>query len=227
MKRTLIALFLLLFITHCYSQHFTKIKPYSWMIGVDWNVMEDDGYRYEHLLDVKNSWNMPIFPSSVNVDVYLLKGMSIDVMASYNEYKMGKTINLDTNKTGKAAALDIHFKYSFGFLMRQQIFDPFIFIGAGYTGREAIWPQSMLNGNIGVGFNIMIYGGIGIQWRTTAKISLMPEVYSTEFDYLHHHFGVIYKFASQSSSQRRQKNFGKKKNHWLFKKGRYKKPRGM
>ena len=197
------------------------------MIGIDWNIMEDDGYRFEHLLDVKNSWNLPVFPSSVNVDVYLLKGMSIDAIASYNEYKLGKVINLDTNKQGMAITLDVNFKYSFGFLMKQQIFDPFIFVGVGYTGREVTSPQSMLGGNIGAGFNIMIYKGIGVQWRTTSKISLVPRIYDVEFDYLHHHFGVIYKFASQTNSQRRQKNFSKKKHHWLFKKGRYKKPRGM
>ncbi len=227
MRQLFIIFLLFLFIGNCYSQHFTKRKPYSWMIGVDWNIMDDDGYRYTHLLDVKNSWNMPVFPSSVNVDIYLLKGMSIDAIASYNEYKLGKTINLDTNKFGKAAALDVHFKYSFGFLMTQQIFDPFIYAGVGYTGREAVWTQSMISGNIGAGFNIMIYGGFGVQWRTTGKISLFPKLYDVEYDYLHHHFGIIYKFAAQTNSQRRQNNFRKKKHRWIFKRGRYKKPRGM
>lgn len=225
MKQTLIILLLFLSVKVSHSQYFTKIKPYTWMIGVNWNIMHDDGYDFDHIFKVENSWNMPFFPSSINVDVYLLKGMSIDVMASYNEYKLGKLINRHTNKAGKAAALDVHFKYSFGFLMKQQIFDPFIYIGAGYTGREVTWPQNMLGGNLGVGFNVMIFNGIGVQWRTTGKVSLVPKVYDTEFNYLHHHFGIIYKFASYT--RKRPGGFNRKKHRWLFRKGRYKKPNGM
>ncbi|PKR82086.1 hypothetical protein CW751_01750 [Brumimicrobium salinarum] len=195
------------------------------MVGINWNIMEDDGYRYKNLFDVKNSWNIPVFPSAVNVDFYMQKGMSIDFMASYNEYQLGKTINKDTTRSGKAFAFSGNFKYSFGFLMRQQIIDPFVFAGIGYTGREAVWPQNMLSGNIGAGVNIMIFGGIGVQWRTTGKIGLLPEIYTEEYDYLHHHFGVIYKFAERSNS--RQRKFTKKKHQWGFKKPRYRKAKGM
>jgi hypothetical protein len=225
MKRTLTALLFFLTCTFGFSQDFKMVKPYAWMIGVHWNIMEDDGYRFEHLLNFKDSWNLPVYPSSINVDVYLKKGMSIDAVASYNEYNLGKTINRDTSLSGKAFAFDAHFKYSFGFLMRQQRFDPFVFAGVGYTGREAVWPQNMLSGNVGAGFNVMIIGGLGVQWRTTGKISLLPEVFSEEFDYLHHHFGLIYKFSEQSKS--RNSNFGKKKHQWGFKKPRYRKTKGM
>lgn len=225
MKSIILSLLFILICTFSFSQNFKKVKPYAWMIGVHWNIMEDDGYRFEHLLNIKNSWNLPVYPSSINVDVYLKKGMSIDGVASYNEYKLGKTINKDTSLHGKAFAFDVNFKYSFGFLMRQQRFDPFIFAGVGYTGREAVWPQNMLSGNVGAGFNVMIIGGLGVQWRTTGKIGLVPEVFDEEFDYLHHHFGLIYKFSEKSKNM--NSNFGKKKHQWGFKKPRYRKTKGL
>lgn len=225
MKSILISLLFVLTCTIGFSQYFNKVKPYAWMLGVNWNIMEDDGHRFAHILNVSDSWNLPVFPSAINVDIYLKKGMSIDALGSYNEYQLGKIINKDTSLFGKAFALDVNFKYSFGFLMRQQRFDPFVFGGVGYTGREALWPQSMLSGNVGAGFNIMIIGGLGVQWRTTGKISLIPEVFSEEFDYLHHHFGLIYKFAEQT--KRGNGSFSKKKHQWGFKKPRYRKKKGM
>ena len=206
------------------GQNFKKVKPYSWMLGVSWNAMEDDGSRYQNLFNFSNSWNMPAFPAAINADVYLKKGMSIDVLASYNRYLAGKTINLETNRSGRAFALSTNFKYSFGFLMRQQIVDPFVFGGIGYTGREALWPQNMFSGNIGAGVNIMIWQGIGIQIRTTGKIGLLPEIYSEEFDYLHHHFGLIYKFPELTGGY---SNFHKRKHKWGHKRYRYRKPKGM
>lgn len=225
------SLILTLFISCCYligfTQNFKKVKPYTFMLGVNWNIMDDDGYRTEHLFDVKNSWNILPFPTSINADIYFQKGMSIDIMASYNEYKAEKLINFDsendTIKMGKAGALDVHFKYSFGFLMKQQVFDPFVYAGIGYTGREATSPQSSFNGNVGAGFNVMLIGGIGIQWRTTGKIALLPEVFSEEFDYLHHHFGIIYKFGM---APRLNGDFNKRKFKWTHKKHRYRK-KGM
>lgn len=225
MRNKIIALSFVLISTIGWSQNFKKIKPYSWMVGVNWNIIEDDGYRFKHLLNVKDSWNLPVFPSAINVDVYLKKGMSLDFSASYNEYKLGKLINYnDTTRHGKVFALDANFKYSFGFLMDQQRFDPFVFAGIGYTGREAVWPQNMLSGNIGAGFNVMIVGGLGVQWRTTGKIGLLPEVFDEEFDYLHHHFGLIYKFAEASKNN--NDDFSKKKHQWGFKKPKFRKPKG-
>ncbi len=225
LKITIIGVVLgVLFPGYGLSQNYKKVKPYTWMLGISWNAMEDDGYRYAHLFNFKDSWNLPAFPTSLNFDFYMQKGMSIDVMASYNEYNQGKTINLDTTRSGKAGALSVHFKYSFGFLMRQQRVDPFVFGGIGYTGREAVWPQNMLSGNIGAGVNVMIWKGLGIQVRTTGKVGVIPNLYDPEFDYLHHHFGLIYKFPEMTGGYT---NFHKRKYKWGHKNYRYRKPKGM
>lgn len=63
---------------HGEAQNFKKIKPYTWMIGIHWNIMDDTGDRYGDIFDTKNGWNALPYPSAINVDVYFLKGLSAE-----------------------------------------------------------------------------------------------------------------------------------------------------
>lgn len=211
-------------VSNATAQNFRKVKPYSIMVGVMWNIIDDDADRYANILNVSDTWNILPYPTSLNVDVYFKKGMSLDMIASYNVYDSSKVINGTTGSQGRTFTLDAHFKYSFGFLMRQQRFDPFIFIGAGYTGREAIFPQNMLSANVGAGFNIMIWQGLGVQWRTTGRVGMLPEIYDPKYDMLQHHFGIIYKIPEMAGGSN---NFHKRKYKWGHKNYRYRNPRGM
>lgn len=223
--RLVIVLILCSFSFQGNTQNFKKIKPYTWMIGVHWNIMDDTGNRYDDIFDVKNGWNALPYPSSLNVDVYFLKGLSAEIIGGVNQYKDTKTINDTIGRGGNVTFVDVHAKYSFGFLMNQQFFDPFAVLGVGYTGRPMLdGLESQLNANIGLGFNLMVYRGLGIQWRTTGKIGLTPEFYTTDADYLHHQVGLIYKFPEIAKG-----NIGpsKAQHSWTKKKYKYRKPRGM
>jgi len=189
-----------------------------------WNIIDDDADRYVNIFNVNDTWNLLPYPSSLNVDVYFQKGMSLDMIASYNVYDSSKVINGSTGRQGQTFTLDAHFKYSFGFLMRQQRFDPFIFIGLGYTGREVFFPQNMLSVNAGAGFNFMIWQGLGVQWRTTGRVGMLPEIYDPKYDMLQHHFGLIYKIPEMTGGTG---NFHKRKYKWGHKNYRYRKPKGM
>lgn len=218
-------LFLLLFSSSLNAQNFKKVKPYSWMVGLHWNIMDDTGNRYGDLFDVKNGWNALPYPSTFNFDLYFLKGFSAEIIGGVNRYKDTKTINDTTGRGGNVTIIDVHAKYSFAFLMNQQIIDPFAVLGVGYTGRPMLdGLESQLNANVGLGVNIMLYEGIGVQWRTTAKIGITPEFYTSDADYLHHQFGLIYKFPEITKN-----NAGARKaqHSWTKKKYRYKKPKGM
>lgn len=195
------------------QRNFKKTKPYSVMIGLHWNIIDDDGDRFGNLFDAKNVWNMVPYPSSINLDLYFLKGFSGELLFSYNRYDTSNVINGERGLSGAAFTGDLNFKYSIGFLMEQQIFDPFIFLGIGYTNRQALADYTNQFGvNVGAGFNIMIYRGLGVQWRTTAKIGLLPEFNTVEGDYLQHHFGLIYKFPDMS---RNSNPFGKPRYKWI------------
>lgn len=223
-KAFLSALFVFIVSSFALSQNFKMIKPYNFMVGVHWNIIDDDGQRYKGILDVKNTWNILEYPSSINVDYYFMKGWSAEFIASYNYYDSAKVINGITGREGSVFSFDLHSKYSFGYLMAQQRFDPFVYMGAGYTNRETTSPNNSFTANAGGGFNVMIYAGLGVQWRTTAKVAFFPKLYNTEFDYLQHHFGLIYKFPENMININ---NFTKPKHGWIHKKPRYRKAGGM
>ena len=46
-------------------------KPYKWMFGLHWNVVEDDGSKFAGLFDSQNAWNMMTFPTKFTADKYL------------------------------------------------------------------------------------------------------------------------------------------------------------
>jgi hypothetical protein len=221
MKKVIFALLFLSISAFSFSQNrnFRMVKPYKWMLGVYWNNVIDDGYGSKHLLNPEKSWNLPVYPSAINLDIYLMKGMSIDFVGSVNNYKLGKTIDKDTTVYGQFFSLDAHFKYSFGYIMDQQWFDPFFFAGVGYTGREAISPKSMIGGTFGAGFNLMLIGGLGVQFRASGNMGFS----SGDSSYGHAHFGLVYKV--QDLDKKKSKSFTKRKYQWGFKTPRYKKPR--
>lgn len=154
---------MLIFSFNLNAQNFKKIKPYTWMIGIHWNIIDDTGNRYNDIFDVKNGWNALPYPSSLNFDFYFLKGLSAEIIGGVNRYKDTKTINNAMGRGGIVSILDVHAKYNFGFLMNQQIIEPFTVVGVGYTGRPMLEGlESQLNVNAGVGLNIMVYKGIGV-----------------------------------------------------------------
>lgn len=224
MRAILIILISVFIVFSSTAQNFKKVKPYSIMVGVMWNIIDDDADRYANIFNVNDTWNLLPYPASLNVDVYFKKGMSLDMIASYNVYDTSKIINGARGRQGKTFTFDAHFKYSFGYLMRQQRFDPFVFIGAGYTGREAIFPQNMLSVNAGAGFNVMIWRRLGVQWRTTGRVGMLPAIYDAKYDMLQHHFGLIYKLPEFTGGT---DSFHKRKYKWGHKNYRYRKPKGM
>lgn len=205
------------------AQNFKKIKPYNFMLGVHWNIVDDSGDRFGSIVDFANAWNLLPYPSSLNIDYYFMRGFSAEFLGSYNYYDSSKVINGFRDNAGHFLSLDLNAKYSLGFLMEQELFDPFVFLGAGYTGRESLWPQNMLGVNVGAGFNFMIYKGLGVQWRTTGKMGVFPNFLDVEDDYLQHHFGIIYKFPENLI---KSNPFAQKKHGWIHSKPRYRKPRG-
>lgn len=204
------------------SQDFKMVKPYKYMIGLYWSVIDDNGTRFDDAFNVDKTWNAKVFPTSFSFDYYFRKGLSAEAQISYNYYELGKVINGHTDREGHALTIDINGKYTFGYLMEQEFIDPFAVLGFGYTGREAVWPQNMLGINMGGGINFMIFQGLGIQWRSTAKMGVLPSFNDVKYDFLQHHFGLIYKFPEESDSN----PFSKPKHKWTRKKYRWKKPGG-
>lgn len=214
----------LCFFSVSFGQNYKKIKPYDFYIGIHWNIVDDNGERLKDMHDAVNVWNMQSYPSSINFDYYFAWGWSAEALASYNYMDSSKIINGATGREGHFFSFDLNAKYNFGFFMEKEIFNPFAVMGVSYTGRETLYPQSMLGINAGGGFDIMIYEGLGVQWRSTAKVGVVPEFFDVEGDYLQHHFGIIYKFPEDMFVSN---PFSKKKYGWIHRKPRFRKTGGM
>ena len=205
-----------------YGQNYKLVKPYKYMLGLHLNIIDDDGTRAGGLFDVDSTWNFKSFPTAISFDYYFRMGNSIEAIASYNHYDSHKIINGDTNQVGHVFTLDANWKYSFGYFMNQQVFDPFAILGLGYTGREPLRPQNMISMNMGWGFNIIFFRGLGLQYKSTIKMGMLPKFNDVEYDYLQHHFGLVYQFPEESS----RNNFLKPKHGWVHKKPRWKRSGG-
>jgi hypothetical protein len=201
-------------------------KPYKWMIGVSWSAIDDNGNKFGNLFDVKNSWNILAFPSTVTVDRYFKYGWSMEFGASYSKYKLGKLINDSTNVEGTFFNFDVNAKYSFSRLYApsSQWFDPYLIAGIGYTYRAEGAATHAPTVNIGGGINFWIYKGLGIRLNSTAKLSVYPGFWDTPENYLHHSAGLIFKFGEGKNNQ--NKNFNRRKNKWIHKGGKRYKQKG-
>ena len=219
LRLTYILLFLSLIATNvANSQEIKTQKPYKFMFGLSWNAIDDDGRPFRELLKFRPRWNMFALPTTLSMDYFYKDGMSFEGIMSFNRYKPSNLVNNDLNRSGILFNIDANFKYSFGQLMNQPYADPFVFAGLGYTRRPDPEFNNMFSPNIGIGVNIMLNEYLGIQLRTAGKFAVHPVFFKHDSNYLHHHFGVVYKMDAMPWNE----DFSKKKYHWLFKNYRWK-----
>lgn len=216
----IIALLLCLFTSaELYAQPAVLLqkKPYTWMVGISWTAVEDDGRGFCQTFDVAQSWNYEYYPSRLVIDRYFKYGLSAELSLAYVNYRSGKLINGAENRRGVFFATDLNCKYSFYPLISQGWLDPFVSLGVGLTQRTAMPNQTTLTGNFGVGVNLRIYRGLGFQLQTSGKFAFTGGFFDD--NYFQHQAGFIYKFNSSSPHR---ENFNRKRYKWTNKKVRYK-----
>lgn len=224
MRKTLlqaVLLLSLLFVTHTVDAQpyvLGNRKPYSWMIGVSWTGVEDDGRGLCQPFDVAQSWNYEYFPTRIFVDKYFKYGLSAEFSGAFVNYRAGKLINDSINRSGVFLALDLNCKYSFYPLITPRWLDPYVSLGIGMTQRTSMPGITSLTGNVGVGVNLFFYRGLGFQLQTSGKLALTGGALSGG-NYVQHQAGFVYKF---DSGARGRESFTKKRYKWTGKKQKFK-----
>ncbi len=216
-----VLLFMLLFITNQVDAQpymLTDRKPYSWMIGLSWTAVEDDGRGLCQPFDVAQSWNYEYFPTRILVDKYFKRGLSAEFSGAYVTYRAGKLINDSINRSGVFLALDLNCKYSFYPIVTPRWLDPYVSLGIGMTQRSMMPGVSSVTGNAAVGVNLFFFRGLGFQIQTSGKFALTGGTLAGG-NYLQHNLGFVYKF---DSGIRGRDNFNKKHYKWTNKKQKYK-----
>ncbi|MCO5260190.1 MAG: hypothetical protein M9916_08610 [Crocinitomicaceae bacterium] len=198
---------------------FKPYKPYTWMIGVGWSFVDNDGRSHSHFLDLKGAWLMHPYPSHILVDRYLKHGYSLELSASYNQINGRKMVN-EAYPTGMMFSADFTSRYSFyKFLQPTKWFDPYLGIGVGFSSVNTGSTASYFTGNGVVGMNFWIKQ-FGIRLQGTIKFGLVSSIYYNNTNYLHYTATLLYKFKPKS---KKDNSFQQPKHKWATKKpGKYK-----
>ena len=182
-----------------------------WIFGLGWSAVHDDGGKwFTHLFQVDKTWNMAPYPGRTSCEKIIdtAKGWSAEIVFAYNRYAVGNVIGrhrdaappaLATNRAG-IVSIDFHAKYDFNKIYDlnqlwggQEIFQPFCVFGHGYTYSDKAPHHSYITMNMGLGFNVHIYQGFGIQLQSLAKFGMKNRFPTSGSNYIQHSIGLIYK----------------------------------
>lgn len=213
-----------------------KMKRTPWVIGYGWNIVHDDGGKwFKNLFNTDKTWNMAPYPIRFSLEKYLYAdssskkgGWSVELMAAYNRYGIGNYLSDREPQVlvpvhYKLFSVDLHAKYNFNKLVdinklfgaKKEIFQPYGTFGLGYTYRTLPTHPHTATLNGGLGFNIWMYKGLGIQVQSIAKFGLEDKFPIAGSNYLQHSFGLVYKLGIRSEEKRTEFREKMKTTPWV------------
>lgn len=187
----------------------------SWIFGVGWNAVDDDGSWFKKLLSARRSWSLPFYPSQVSAEIIGKKGWTFGTAFSFNRYKPGKLIN------GQESPGQFLFFNLDGFAkwhMQPYIkkmskrYDPYIPMGIGYTLRFIPPYNSVFTFNLGGGINIWLNEIVGLNFQTVGKIGLRGPILKNGSNYLQHSVGFVFLW---DRSPKKKHSFIKPRYKWV------------
>jgi len=108
----------------------------NWTIGAGLNIVDDSGSSSTGISDPSENWNFSR-PFYLSTEFYLNNKFSFMSMLFFNQYTEGKniddTIYIIEGHEASYFAFDVNTKYYFRDLLKSYHFDPYIFLGVGYT----------------------------------------------------------------------------------------------
>ena len=206
------------------SPFIEKLRYTPWVVNHGWNAVHDDaGAWFKNLFTVNKYWNATPYPLRFSCEKWLyskkdssgrLRGWSVEFMAAYNRYGIGNILGDQPNpilvaNQYKLFSFDLHAKYNFNKLYdlnklwksKDEIFQPYGTFGFGYTNRTLPAHPNTITLNVGLGFNVWIYKGIGIQIQSMAKFGLKDKFPNSGSNYLQHSIGIVYQINLKPKSE--------------------------
>ena len=108
----------------------------NWSFGAGINIIDDSGTKGKDFFNTSENWNMTS-PFTFHVEYYIDNQFSLVAMASMNKYVEGKNIDntsfIIKDFEADYFAVDLATRFYFGDLFSNYTFDPYIFLGFGYT----------------------------------------------------------------------------------------------
>ena len=173
----------------------------SYMAGLGYNFVDDSGDVADGLFNFSDEWNAVAFPSRLSIGRYFRSGIGLEAIASYNKYKVGKTIDGIVNrKESTYYAIDSRLSYDLNKLIGQTAwFDPYIGVGLGYTEANNV---SRGTYNAIAGFRIWFSDHWGIDLNSSGKWAFGN---SDASNHIQHSAGVVYQFGIEKDLSKKGK----------------------
>jgi len=187
----------------------------SWIFGLGWNAVDDNGMPFKKLFAFRSVWNIPFYPSQLSAEIIGKEGFSYGAIFNYNRYKSGKQINSEI-VSGRFMffSFDAFAKYHFKEHVEKmnKRYDPYLPIGLGYTLRFISPYNSTFTFNVGAGINIWFTSKWGMNLQTVGKLGLRSPFLHNGSNYMHHSGGVVYII---DNSPRKKHSFVKPRYKWV------------
>lgn len=200
-------------IDHKWTPKPRKKSKISWIFTAGWNIIDDNGNPFKKLIGRK-PWSFPFYPSQISAEIIGDQGLTYGLTFTFNRYKPGKDINGDPNPgRGLVFAFDGFAKYHFNeHINMSKQYDPYVYLGGGYTLRFTPNSPSAFTGNFGFGLNYWLNNHWGINFQSLAKFAIKARFPRNNANYLHHSFGAVYII---DKTMGRKRSFIKPRYKWI------------
>jgi len=160
-----------------------------WMVGIGTNIVDDSGDFFHTPFNINNNWNVLPYPSRISIGRYLSSGLGLEIIGSYNKYKVGKIIGGAPNlEETDYLALDTRFSYDLNKVIGETgFFDPYIGLGGGYTKTNSI-SGATVNGV--VGFRTWFSSRLGLDFNASRKWYFN----AIKNNHIQYGLGIVYQF---------------------------------
>jgi len=173
----------------------------AWGFGAGVNVVDDSGELIGGIANPSENW-MFSMPFYVGAEYYIKNEFSVSAMFSTNKYTEGKVYNgmYILGEGANYRAVDLAVKFSFRKILESSSFDPYGFIGLGYSSIGAmevadkdnsnnviqIPSSNRINYNVGLGINYWVSANWGVNLNLVAKLGL------NKGNHKQYTFGLVY-----------------------------------
>ena len=166
-----------------------------WVVGFGVNAVDMRGGRaFDNLIKDglgTSDWNILPSISRISGEKYLNDGFTLQLAGSLNK--------IETGPWGEDVdflyyAIDVNVKYDLDPLVNMifkgtsQYFDPYIYLGGGYTSIDSEGAGML---NAGAGFNMWLNENLGLNFQTGAKHDFSDAVRG----HYQHSIGLVFKFG--------------------------------
>ena len=174
-----------------------------WVVGFGVNAVDMRGSRAFDML-VKDGlgtgdWNILPSISRISGEKYLNDGFTLQLAGSLNKIETGGDNWLASEDVDQLYyAIDANVKYDLDPLVNMifkgttQYFDPYVYLGGGYTSIDSKGAGML---NAGAGFNLWVNENLGFNFQTGAKHDFTDNVRG----HYQHSIGLVFKFGGKDT----------------------------